>query len=99
MLLGPGQAVARVDLAQMDDTRKPPLFLDGSNAQVELTPLDPQGRPRGPTVAATFPFTLHGPTEVALYFDRGTRGISTDRSYFIMRNAAGTELALVRLRR
>jgi hypothetical protein len=87
-----------VEIAQMDEPNRPPLLLNGTNARVEITPIALEGGGRGATTARSFPFALHGPAEVALYFNRGGRGFSTTRTYFIVRNAAGAELALVRLR-
>ncbi len=98
LLLPADAVVASVELATMDDRRIPPLVLQGGRARVEVTPIGLDGVARGPAEARTFPFTLRGPSEVALYFDRGGRGISTTRSYLIVRTTAGAELALVRLR-
>ena len=98
LLLPADQAVASIEVALMDDVRTPPLVLNGSTARVEVTPIDLNGRARGQPETRTFPFTLRGPAEVALYFDRGGRGFSTTRTVLIVRNAAGAELALVRLR-
>ena len=97
LVLPAGRAVGGVDLATMDAPGAPRLRLDGSTAHLELTPIDLAGRARGPTVVGAFPFQLSGPTEVALYFDRGRRGFSTARTLFIVRDPAGAELALVRL--
>ena len=99
LLLPADQKVASVDVAPMDDASPPPLILDAANARVELTPITLAGKARGPTVTATFPFSLHGPAEVALYFDRGGRGLSVGKTFFVVRDAAGAELALVRVRR
>ena len=98
LLLPPGQTVGSVEIAQMDDPGRPPLLLNGTNTRVEITPIALEGGGRGATEAGHFPFALPGPAEVALYFDRGGRGFSTSRTYFSVRNPAGAELALVRLR-
>ena len=98
LLLPPGQAVGGVAVATMDDREQAPLELTAANARVEITPIDLEGRARGPAQAAKFPCTLSGPSEVAVYFDRAGRGFSDARTYLIVRDPAGAELALVRLR-
>ncbi len=98
LLLPVGQTVASVELAEMDDHRNPPLVLSSANARVEVTPIDLEGKARGRPAAGTWPLALPGPAEVAIYFNRGGRGFSPQRTFLIVRNAAGAELALVRLR-
>jgi hypothetical protein len=98
LLLPANQPVGSVEIAEMDEPGQPRLILDGSNSKLELTPIDLEGAVRGPTAAGAFPFTLRGPAEVGIYFDRGGRGFSTSRTFLIVRDPAGAELALVRLR-
>ena len=98
LLLPVGQTVASVELAEMDDHRNPPLVLSSANARVEVTPIDLEGKARGRPAAGTWPLALPGPAEVAIYVNRGGRGFSPQRTFLIVRNAAGAELALVRLR-
>ncbi|MDB6128750.1 MAG: hypothetical protein JWM35_2646 [Verrucomicrobia bacterium] len=99
LLLPSDQSVASIEVARMDDHRTPPLVLNATNARIEVTSIDLAGAAHGQPEARTFPFTLRGPAEVAVYFDRGGRGISAIQSFFVVRNAAGAELALVRIRR
>ena len=98
LLLPPDQSVASIELARMDDRRTAPLVLNSTNARVEITPIDLTGAARGQPEARAFPFNLRGPAEVALYFDRGGRGIAAAQCFFVVRNATGAELALVRIR-
>jgi len=98
LLVPPGQLIGSVAVAAMDDPRQAPLELGAANARVEVTPIDLQGRARGPAQPAKFPFALAGPSEVALFFDRTGRGFSNSRTFLIVRDPAGQELALVRLR-
>ena len=62
------------------------------------TAIDLTGAPRGPAKAAAFPFAPGGTAELSFYFNRDGRGFSTARSFLILRDPAGAELALVRLR-
>lgn len=82
----------------MDNPDIPPLRLDGSNTRVEVIPVDLAGAAHRQPEARAFPFALHGPAVVSLYFDRGPHGISVAHTFLIVRNAAGAEIALVRLR-
>ena len=99
LLLPPDQQVARVDLVQMEDPRWPPLILTGKNVRIEVTPINLEGQPVQETQTRTFPFALRGPALVAFYFDRAGLPLSSARTLIVVRNAAGAELALVRLRR
>jgi hypothetical protein len=98
LVLPAGRAVGSVEIATMEERGGPTLRLDRSNARLEFTPVDLTGSARGPTVAGAFPFQPSGPVEVALYFDRGGRGFSVARTFLVVRDLAGAELALVRLR-
>jgi len=99
LLLPPGQAVGSITVATMDDRREAPLELTAANTRVELTPIDLEARVRGAAQPAKFPFTLAGPSEISLYFDRAGRGFSSARTFLVIRDPAGAEVALVRLRR
>ena len=88
-----------VTVATMDDRREAPLELTAANTRVELTPIDLEARVRGAAQPAKFPFTLAGPSEISLYFDRAGRGFSSARTFLVIRDPAGAEVALVRLRR
>ena len=98
LLLPADQPIASVEIARADDPGSPSLRLQGANARIEVTPVDLSGDARGQTEARTFPFALRGPAMVALYFDGGGRKFPTGQTLLIVRNAAGAELALVRLR-
>lgn len=98
LLLPADQQIGSVEIARMDEPGRPSLVLQESNARVEVTPIDLAGQAHAAAMARTFPFALRGPAQVALYFDRGSYTFPFDRTFFIVRNAAGAELALVRLR-
>ncbi|HND60186.1 MAG TPA: hypothetical protein PLB90_01820 [Opitutaceae bacterium] len=98
VLLAPGQEIGSVQLVTMDDPRAQPLVLTAANTRVEVTAIDLTGAPRGPAKAAAFPFAPGGTAELSFYFNRDGRGFSTARSFLILRDPAGAELALVRLR-
>jgi len=98
LLLPAGQTIGSVELAAMDDRRTPPLVLSAANTRVEITPIDLAGKARGQPAASGWPLALPGPAEVAIYFSRDGRGFSPQRTFLVIRDAAGAELALVRLR-
>lgn len=98
VLLPPGQEIGSVQVATMDDLRAKPLTLTSANCRVEVTSLDLAGQPRGPAKAAAFPFAPGGVAEISLYFNRTDRGLSIARTFLVIRDPAGAELALVRLR-
>ncbi|MBS0664167.1 MAG: hypothetical protein JSR48_12955 [Verrucomicrobia bacterium] len=98
VLLAPGQEIGSIALTAMDEARPAPLVLSRANTRVEVTPIDLSGQPRGPTMAAAFPFAPGGAAEISLYFNRAGAGFSTARTFLVIRDPAGAELALVRLR-
>jgi len=98
LLLPADQPIASIEIAGMDDPASRPLRLRGNEARIEVTPIDLAGVAHQQPQTRTFPFALRGPAIVALYFDRNGRGFSTTRTFIVVRNAAGAELALVRLR-
>ena len=98
LLLPADQPIGSIDIAQADDPVSPPLHLQGANVRVEVTPVNLAGAALRPPEPRTFPLALRGPAEVAIYFDRAGRGFTTNRTLIIVRNPAGEELALVRLR-
>jgi hypothetical protein len=98
LLVPPDQPIASVEIVRMDDPSNPPLRLQGTDARIEVTPIDLAGNAHHQPEARTFPFALRGPAIVSLYFDRAGRGFSLAHTFIIVRNPAGAELALVRLR-
>lgn len=98
LLLSPDEQVAAIEFSNMDNPDAPHPWLDGKNSVVEVTPIDMAGHARGPAEVRTFPFTLHGPAVVALYFNRGSYPFGVHQSLIVVHNTAGAELALVRLR-
>ncbi|MDB6092568.1 MAG: hypothetical protein JWM32_130 [Verrucomicrobia bacterium] len=98
LLLPSDEAVATIEVTRMDHRESPPLVLSAANARVEITPMDLEGHPRGQPMPATFPFSLQEPAEVAIYFDRAAQGFASEHAFFVVRNKAGAELALVRIR-
>ncbi|MDB6169798.1 MAG: hypothetical protein JWM88_2662 [Verrucomicrobia bacterium] len=96
--LMPSRPVASIEIAQMDDRRSAPFVLNGSNTRVEVAPINLDGSPRAPSAPRAFPFALDGAAEVALYFDRNRQVFSAAQNFLVLRDAAGDEIALVRLR-
>jgi hypothetical protein len=99
LLLSPAQQVASVEIATMDDPNAPSLRLSQSSpVRIVVTPVTLAGEAREQPADRTFPFALHGPAIVSLYFDRGGRAFPLNHAFLIVRDPAGAELALVRLR-
>ena len=98
LLLPPGLAVARIEVVPMHHPGLPPLVLAGPETRVELTPLNTRGEAVGPTEVATWPFAAPRPTAVSLYFDRSDPSIPLASTLLVLRDAAGAQLALVRIR-
>lgn len=98
LLLSPNEQVGAIEIANMDYLDAPHPWIDGRNCQVEVTPIDLAGHPRGPAEPRTFPFSLHGPSVVSIYFNRGNTELGVHQSLIIVHNAAGAEVALVRVR-
>lgn len=98
LLLPSDRAVGRVEIIEADQPKSAPFTLNAASARVEITPIELDGRPRGPARAATFPFQLNGPCEVALYFNRGAQPFPRNPTLLVLRDPAGVELALVRWR-
>ena len=83
----------------MDDPGSPTLLLSpDSPVRIEVTPVTLSGQARQQPEVRTFPFALHSPAVVSLYFNRAGRVFPIDHAFLIVRATAGTELALVRLR-
>lgn len=98
VLLPADRRVARVEILPMNDPLfSPPLVLDNTNARIEVTPVNFQGAPTGPTEARKFPFQLKGPSIVDCYFDRGNAHIGLNSTFVILRDPDGVQLALMRL--
>ena len=97
LLLPPAETVARVEILSVHG-RTAPLVLGASDVRVEITPLTQAGEARGPTVAGRLPLSLHGPANVAIYFDGRAHRFDLLDTLVVLRNAAGAELGLVRLR-
>ncbi len=98
LLLPADQPVGSVEIRRADNPAGPGLTLQGANARIEVTPIDLAGNPRGQTEARTFPLALRGPVMVGVYFNRAGHTFPTGQTLIILRNPAGAELALVRLR-
>lgn len=99
LLLPADQPIGSIEIIRADEPTNTPLLLQGAKVRIEVTPINLAGEALRLPETRAFPVALRGPTEVALYFDRGGRGFSTNRTLIIVRNPAGAELALVRLRR
>jgi hypothetical protein len=97
LLLAPDQVIAGIDVAELD-SKTPPHVLTNANCRITSVPIDLAGVARGQPEARTFPFAVNGAAEVALYFNRPNRVLSTSRTYLILRSKTGAEIALVRLR-
>jgi hypothetical protein len=76
----------------------PPLILRGDAVHAEVTPITPQGDPRGPTETRALPLTLRGAASVAFMFDGKDRPFGLTDTLIVLRNPEGAELGLVRLR-
>ncbi|MSU47634.1 MAG: hypothetical protein EXS37_00800 [Opitutus sp.] len=97
LLLPADQAIASVEILSLKGFA-PPLQLRGANVRIEVTSITPQGNARGPAQVRALPLGLSGPSTVALYFDGQHRVFDLADTLIVLRNAAGTELGLVRLR-
>jgi hypothetical protein len=98
LLLPPDRQIGSVDIVGADDPGFPSLRLQSSNTRVGVTPIDLAGDARAQPQSRTFPFALHGPAMVELYFDRAGHTFPAVHVLLIVRDPAGAELALVRLR-
>jgi hypothetical protein len=99
LLLPADQPIGSIEIARADEPESPSLHLQGSNVRIEVMPVNLAGEALRAPETRTFPLALRGPAEIALYFNRDGRGLSLEKTLLIVRNPAGAELALVRLRR
>lgn len=98
ILLPATTAVASVEVVAMNRTEPPSLVLRSADARVELTPLNLRGEPIGPAAPAAWPFKAARPTAVSIYFDRQNQRFPAAAALLVLRDAAGGQIALVRLR-
>lgn len=97
VLLAPGLRIGSIMI--METERQTPfLILDARNSRLGVTPIDLHGRAVGAAQAAEFPLRVDGPVELAVSFDRGQTPFNQARTVLVLRDPAGLELALVRLR-
>ncbi|MEO6875778.1 MAG: hypothetical protein ABI222_13250 [Opitutaceae bacterium] len=96
LLLPADQAIAQIDLIRADAPDAPSLLLKSANSRVEVTPVDLSGAAHHQPEARKFPFALHGPETVSIYFNREGFHVPLNETIIVVRNAAGGELALVR---
>ena len=97
-LLPAGGAVASLEIAAPGEPSGRPLILNSADARLEITPANLHGEPVGPTASHRWPFRLNGPAIVSIFFDRNGRPRPSRGALIVLRDYAGGELALARLR-
>jgi hypothetical protein len=97
LLLPAEQPVATIEIVSTN-RRMAPVTLRAEDIRLEVTPITLQGEPRGPTARAALPLALKGPALVAVYFDGRALRFDVADTLIVLRNTAGAELGLVRLR-
>jgi hypothetical protein len=91
VLLPPGRDVARIEVAAMKPAElAPPLVFDAANARVETLGAAP--RP------LAWPWRAETPVTIRVYFDRFAQQRPVAGALIVLRDAAGEEVALARLR-
>lgn len=98
LLLPVTTTVASIEIIPMSRPDLAPLVLRTPDARIELTPLNLHGEPTGPTHVGNWPFSASRPTAVSVYFDRHNRRFPIAATLLVLRDAAGGQIALVRLR-
>lgn len=98
LLLPPAAPVARLEVSTPPGAPGGPLRLDAGNARLELTRLSPRGEPLGPPAPAAWPLRIDGPTALAVYYNRDGRPRPEAKATLTLRDAAGAEVGLGRLR-
>jgi hypothetical protein len=98
LLLPANVPVASIEVVPMSRPDLVPLVLRGPSARVELTPLNLRGEAIAPSQTSAWPFTAPRPTLVSIYFDRHNRHFPIAGTLLVLRDAAGAQIALVRLR-
>ena len=93
-----GGAVASLEIAAPGEPSGRPLILNSADARLEITPANLHGEPVGPTASHRWPFRLNGPAIVSIFFDRNGRPRPSRGALIVLRDYAGGELALARLR-
>lgn len=96
LLPRPGRSLAAVEITSSDPNR--PLRLDATNARLELTPVSPQGEPRGPARAAPWSTPLTGPVQLSVYHDQDQLASMTSGAVITLRDPQGAEIGLALLR-
>jgi hypothetical protein len=98
VLLPPGQQIAAAEIVTMDAPSAVPVVLRDAVIKVEITPITLQGDALSPPAPSPLPCVLNGPAVMSLYFDRGDCRFSLAQTLIILRDPAGAEVALLRLR-
>ena len=98
VLLPPGQQIAAAEIVTMDVHSAVPVVLRDPAIKVEITPITLQGDALSPPTPSPLPCVLNGTAVVSLYFDRGDCRFSLTHTLIILRDPAGAEVALLRLR-
>ena len=98
LALPPGRTVARIEITDPRQPRAPGLSFHPGNARVEVTPTDLRGVPAGPAKTAAWPFPSPGPATIIVHFDRFAQPRPTAGALITLRDAAGAEVALARLK-
>ena len=97
VLLPEGRKIATVEIAPMDDYPAASRRIGIGDGRIETTPVTLQGVPRGPAATASLPLSASGPELVDVYFDRKGPPTPAERTWVILRDQDGAELALLRL--
>lgn len=98
LVLPPGRTVSRIDVTDPRQPQAPGLAFASGNARVELTRTDLRGVPAAPARTAAWPFQADGPVTVLVHFDRFAQPRPTAGALITLRDAAGAEIALARLK-
>jgi hypothetical protein len=97
LLLPPNASVSRVEIAAPGSPTGR-LVLDASNARLEVTPTNSRGEPAGNTMPRAWPLSLQGPASVSIFYNRIDQPQPGRTGLIVLRNPAGEEIALARLR-
>ncbi len=98
LLLPANATVASIEVVPMSRPDLVPLVLRSPDTRVELTPLNLRGEAIGPNQASAWPFAAPRPTLVSIYFDRHNRHFPIAATLLVLRDSAGAQIALVRMR-
>ncbi|MEO7797861.1 MAG: hypothetical protein ABIY47_09075 [Opitutaceae bacterium] len=98
LVLPADRKIASIEIAAVNNSSSSLLILNSKNARVEVAPIGPNGAGIGPAQTAAWPFRLEGAAQVSIYFNRDGRPRALAGGLIVLRDEAGAEIALARLR-